>query len=336
MSEPDEVGGRDARPARSSGLTLVVLIGGAFLVAVLLGQLTAPNPPPGPPTAVATTSASDLPTTTEPDVPIGVESLKRCPVGLGGLDLAGDMRVPGSTYETWDCDVLTLGPWSLVIRATNGTFGSQSAIATFPYDGQGSGTPQNVPNGGRWDPGTQTLVWPLAGSHAQIVGDVGQSQLIDLAVRITVEGGKPHLAPLAGFGVAATVPFASPAIHEMRYETADLGLASTLGRGQVTTGVTTGASFEATTLSGRADFSRPAGFVRGKPAITSREPGAAWTLAWESAPGELTYIGYSGPVPTAESIETLRALADKGKVLTPAQWETRSRAQVGPQSDTPP
>lgn len=76
--------------------------------------------------------------------------------------------------------------------------------------------------------------------------------------------------------------------------------------------------------------------MRGKPAIYSSAPGGNWTLAWESAPGEVTYIGFSGRTVQKIALETLRALADKGTVVTPAQWQVKDRAQVGPQSDTPP
>jgi len=58
MSDPDEVNGADERPPRPSWLTLVGLLGGALLVAVLFGQLTAPDPPPRPATAIAPTTTS--------------------------------------------------------------------------------------------------------------------------------------------------------------------------------------------------------------------------------------------------------------------------------------
>jgi len=343
MREPDEADLRDAPLARSSGLTLVGLLGGAVVAAVLLGQLTTPDPPARPPTAVAPTRAYTVPTTNAPDPPIGVESLKRCPVELGGLTLGESLQAPGSTMETWDCDALKQGPWSVVIRASGGHFGVKSAVVTFPSSAahSESDAPVTTPRGGRWDPGTQTLVWPLAGSHAEILGDLGEAQLIDLAMHITVERGRPRLLALDGFTAAATTTYRSPVVHEMRYEAAVLGLQGMLGGGEVWTGVTTGASFEFDVIGVRAvpggsAFYQPAGVVRGKPAIYSSAPGGNWTLAWESAPGEVTYIGFSGRTVQKIALETLRALADKGTVVTPAQWQVKDRAQVGPQSDTPP
>ena len=335
MRDASEVDSRDARPTRSSGLTLVGLLVGAVLVAVLVGQLAEPDPPPRPPpTSVAPTNAFDLPVTPEPDVPIGVDSIRRCPVQLGGLTLGEDLQIRGSALERWDCDALK-GPWSVVIRAADGHFGIQSAVVTFPIDPEGSGVPSTRPQGGVWNPGTQKLVWPLGSSHAQIVGDFGQATLEDLAARITVdrldpdEGDKPQFRALNGFTVAATIPYGSPVVHEMRYGAKDLGQARTLGDGLVFTGVTSGASFESQAFEAGA---KPAGFVRGKPAIYSNALGGNGTLAWESAPGEVHYIGYSGSVSSDDAIEGLRALADKGRMLTPAQWQSKDRLPVAAQS----
>ena len=331
MRQPGEVDCRDVRPTRSSGPTLVGLLGGAVLVAVLLGQLAGPDPAPRPPTAVgtttavATTPAPDIPTTPEPDKPIGVDSLKRCPVQLGGLVLEERLQVSGRALERWDCGALA-GPWSVVIRATGGHFGVRSGIVTFPAVSEGSGTPVAQPHGGVWNPGARILVWPLAGSHAQIVGDLVQTEMADLAMRITVEHGKPHLPALDGFAVTVTIPYGSPVVHEMRYGTGNLGQTSKLGNdGFVYTGVTSGASFESLAIESRA---QPAGFVRGSPAIYS-DNGGTGLLAWEFATGLVAYIGYTSSVTQIDAADALRALADEGRLLTPAQWETKDRTPVG-------
>ncbi len=303
------------------GLTFVGLLVGAVLAAVVIGQLTGPDPSPRPPNPVATT-APDLSATPPPDVPIGVESLKRCPVRMGGLVLGDRRKVPGSALERWDCDAPRRGPWSLVITATGGHLGVRGAVVTFPVELVGSGVPSTRPADGVWNPGSRKLVWPLVSSYAQIVGDLGQTTLENLAMRISVVDGKPRFQELDGFTIAADIPHSSPVVHEMRYSAKDLGQESTLGDGLVFTGVTWAASFETLAFESRA---KPAGLVRGKPAIYSTALGGSGTLAWESAPGELTYIGYSGAASTATAIEGLRALADRGRMLTPAQWETKGR-----------
>jgi hypothetical protein len=324
MHDQLEADSRDARPSRSSGLTFIGLLVGAVMFAMLLGQLTGPDPAPRPPAAVASTNAPAPPATPPPDIPIGVDSIRECTVHLGGLTLGDHLRVPGSALERWDCDA-PKGPRSLVIRADGGHFGVHGAVVTFPADQVGSGTRVAKPLGGLWDTSQQVLVWPLSGSNAQITGDLGRTELIDLALRITVEDGKPHLPALDGFSTAAVTPYRSPVVHEMRYSTDDLGEAGKRGSGLIYTGVTTGASFESLAFEAHAI---PAGFVRGKPAIFSDVPSGNGALAWESAPGEVTYIGTEGMATRADAIETLRSLAETGRQLTPAQWDTKDRFTV--------
>jgi len=247
---------------------------------------------------------------------------------MGGLTLGDHLQVPGSALERRDCGA-SQGPWSIVIRASTSQFGVHGAVVTFPVDLTEPGTPVPKPEGAAWSPGVQRLVWPISSSRAKIVGDVGQSALANLALRVTIKGGKPQLAELDGFRVTATIPYHSTVVHEMRYSSKDLGQESTLGDGLVLTGITWGGSFESLAFESRA---RPAGFVRGKPAVFSEALGGNGALAWESGPGQVTYIGYSGSVSNADAIKTLRALADKGRVLTPAQWQTKDSPSVGDQS----
>jgi len=333
VREPDDVDSATTRQPRSSGLTLLGLLGGAVVAAVLIGQLTSPDPAPRPPAEVATPTASDRATTKEPDVPIGVESLKRCMVHMGGLTLGDHRQIPGYPLERWDCDAPPKGPWSVVIRAAGGHFGVHGAVVTFPIEPQRGGVLSTKPEGGVWNPGAQMLVFPLGESHAQIVGDLGQSTLEKLAARVTDVAGRPRFAGLDGFAVVATSTYGSPVVHEMRYGAKELGQESTLGDGLVFTGVTWAASFETLAFEIHAE---PAGVVRGEPAIYSSVLGGSGTLAWESAPGEVTYIGYSGGLSSPAVIDHLRALADEGRMLTPAQWETRNRGQINAQPDTSP
>jgi len=320
---------QDGRPARSSGLTLVGFLGGAILVAVLLGQLGGPDP--SPPVALVPTlltTPDPLVAAPPPPRPIGAESLKRCPVQLGGLSLGDARKVSSTAVERWDCDARDR-PKSLVIRATGGHFGVRSAVVTFPIDRDGFGTPLGRPQGALWDPGSRTLVWPIAGTHAEIVSDLGESAISDIAAHITIEDGEPRLSSLPGFAAAgAVVLYGSPVIHELRYSTKDLRQVSALGDGLVYTGVMTGASFESRILGSRGE---QVGLVRGKQAIRSTVQGGNATLAWQSAPDEVTYIGYSGDSIDAGAIAALRKLADAGRILTPEQWETKDRVPVAAQ-----
>jgi hypothetical protein len=247
---------------------------------------------------------------------VGVESLRRCEEDVGGLVLGDRLKVPGWSLERWDCNA-PKGPWSVVIRGTGGHFGVQSAVATFPVGSARTGTVVSGPPGGLWDPVLRRLVWPLAGSHAQIIGDLGPATLANLARSIAVVGGKPHLRARGGYTAVSTIPYASTVVHEMRYVTAALGQVGTLGEGSLYTGAMSGASFESAALEAHA---RSAGSVRGRPAIYFEVAGRFGTLAWQPAPGQVSYIGFSGASIRPDAVEALRALANRGKALTPSQW----------------
>lgn len=180
---------------------------------------------------------------------------------MGALTLGDHPRVRAKAIEHWDCAALAQGPWSVVIRASDGHPGVRGAVVTFPYtwDPQTPQTPLSKPRGATWNAEYRMLTWPLADSHTYIVGDLGQATLADLAARVTVENGRPHFLPLDGFTAVAATTSRAWVIHEMLYDTVDLGQVGALGNGQVWTGVLRGV----------------------------RDQGGGF-LIWESAPGELT------------------------------------------------
>jgi hypothetical protein len=336
------------RPPPSSGLKLASLLVGALLATVLIGQIPSPDSSPKPPTSVAPAAAPprasvpdlvgapdlasgpdlvtapDLVAALAPDRPAGYEPLRRCREPVGGL-LLDDHRSSGWALERWDCEA-PKGPWSVVIRGAGGRFGLHSAVLTFPVGRALSGALMTKPQGGLWNPDLRRLVWPIAGSHAQIVGDLSQTELADLAMSMSIGGGRPQLTGVDGFAATATIPYRPSVVHEMRYSTADLGQLGTLGDGLVYTGTLSGASFESQVFEVQP---QPAGMVRGKPAVYAQVKGRNGTLAWEPVPGEVAYIGFSGSPARTDPIEALRGLADKGRALTPAQWQTKDRISPG-------
>jgi hypothetical protein len=336
MHEPTDVDPPRPSPSRSSGLTLTGLLAGAALLAsVVFGQLADPSPSLPPSDAVATAGEQHILLTPEQDTAIGVDSTRHCPVELGGLVLGEDHGVHGWALERWDCDALA-GPWSIVIRAAGGQFGVRGAVVTFPVDSKGSGRAVTRPEGGMWNASLHRLVWPLARSHAQIVGDLGHSDLAALATQITVENGKPHVHVPRGLSVTAAVPYDQPLIHEMRYGASDLGHDADRGDGLVFTGITSGASLETFAFE---SGSTPAGLVHGKPAVLSSQsalvpnrPGGNGTLTWEVAPGVVAYVGYSGSTIQPSAVEVLRALANGSRLLTPGQWQAKDRLDLGGKS----
>src|SRR5665647_337399 len=220
--------------------------------------------------------------------------------------------------------------WSLCFQERRGD---------LPLPGQPGplDTPVAKPQGGKWNAESRSLVWPInEGYNAKIVGDVGQTRLGDLATRITVQQGRPHFSPVDGFTATTATTYRPPAVHELSYQSVDLGQAGRLGTGEIWTAVMSGAGAEAQAFE---DGAKPAGLVRGKPAIYTTNPYPprysfaagqnSGALCWESAPDEVTCIGFESPATEKDAIEVLRALADKGTVLSPAQWLSRDRTPVG-------
>jgi hypothetical protein len=318
------------RPTPSPGRTFAAILVAALLAAGVFGQLTGSDTPPSESARAPQVRSVPVAPTPGPNfaaeidlanVPAGEDSMRVCTVPVGGLVLAAPSAVPGWTVEHWDCGALR-GPWSMVIRGTGGHLGFHSAVVTFPVAQLGTGTPAKQPRAGRWDHRSQMLVWPLAGSHAQIVGDLGQAKLADLARRVTVRSGKPHLSAPSGFTVSAAMTYRAPVVHEMRYSTTELGAVGKLGNSVVYTGATSGGTFESEAFRTHAT---PAGLVHGRPAIGYEIRGRQAALAWEPSPGTVLYIGFNGSSSATNVLETLRSLAEDGRELTAAQWQTKDR-----------
>jgi hypothetical protein len=330
VNDPPVVDRGEPRPTPSPGRAFVAILVGVLLAAGVLGQVTGSDTPRAQPPR--TPQVRSLPVEPTPganfageidlaNVPGRQDTLRLCRAPVGGLILSGHPRAPGWTVENWECGALK-GPWSMVVRGPGGHLGFHSAVVTFPVSSQLAGAPVKQPQAGRWDVRGQVLVWPLAGSHAQIVGDLGQARMADLAQRVTVKAGRPQLSAPAGFTVSAAMTYRAPVIHEMRYSAVELGQVGTFGTSLVYTGAMSGGTFESDAFRAHA---KPAGLVRGRPAIGYVIPGRQAALAWEPSPGRVLYIGISGSPITTNALEALRDLAENGRELTAAQWQTKDR-----------
>lgn len=330
MSDPLVVDRAETSPTTSAGRTFVAILVGALLAAGVLGQLTDADTPPPQSSQTPQVRSGPVPATRGPEfagvidlanAPAGQDFLRLCDVPVGGLILTADPPVPGWTVESWDCSALE-GPWSIVVRGTGGHLGFRSAVVTYPVAHPGTGTPTRQPLAGMWDSRSQELVWPLAGAHAKIAGDLGLARLADLASRVSSKGGRPHLSTPGGFTVSAAMTSRAPVVHEMRYSTVELGQESALGKGLVHTGSMSGGAFETEAFRAHAT---PAGRVRGRPAIGYEVRGRQAALAWEPSPGTVLYVGFRGSSSAKNALEALRALAEKGRELTAAQWKAKDR-----------
>ncbi len=217
------------------------------------------------------------------------------------------------------------GPWSVVVRRDGGSFGSQSAVVTFPAEAL-AGPPVDV-GGHTGTRGPRTIVWPVAGARARVRGDLPAKELVSIARATTIASRRPVVRPPAGYTVSVPRPYRPTEVHELRYTNdADLGRAGA-ELGFVYTGVLRGAAFEDQLFALNVPSTAS---VAGHPAFVSRLMGGSATLAWSPAPGVIAYVGYSGGPLNARTTAALGCLARASRLMSDAEWRA-TRPVVGRQ-----
>ena len=169
------------------------------------------------------------------------------------------------------------------------------------------------------------VTWPVAGSYARVRGDLSESALIAIAARTTVTGGRPAVRAPAGYALVSIGPYRPPAVHEVRYGSADLGEQAALGYGLTYTGMSNGGGFEDQLYAVGA---RDGGLVARRPAVVSSVFGGNATLAWEPAPGTVAYIGYSGAQLDDRAVAALQRLATQALIINGRRWQELDQQTV--------
>ena len=323
----DPQGSRAARAPR--GLVLVAVLASAVGLAVAANTLggSSTQPPPRPPPADATATVSE-PTSSDSLTTPSIRVETALPA-IGGLALGGSR----GGYVTRNDPTAVTGPWTVVVRRADGSLGRYGAVVTYPAptnDAPNTGASIRVGSvSGISGPGF--ILWPLGNGQARIRGDLPQADLVHIAELTTVVAGQPQVAPPAGFRVIARAPSRLPLIHEVRYGSSDLGVGRALGDGLTYTGLTSGGGFEDALY---AEGATPAGTVHGAAAVLSSVQGGNGTLAWESSPGVVAYVGWSGAPVNAKTVTALRTLAEGAYILTPNQW-LAAKPQLDDQENNP-
>jgi hypothetical protein len=303
---PDKPPRRMSRSLRMAAVAaLLVTAAGVVVVAVLRDD-------PEPPGVVATPSA--CPSVAIPASPAGTGP----PAGL----IVDRACARGAGLLRRDRTAVTDGPWTVVVRRPDGSLGRAGAVVTFPVE-----PPPAVPRdraGRAVEPGA--ITWPVAGAYARVRGDLPEAQLAAVADGTTIVGRRPRVRPPAGLAVVSAGPYRSPAVHEIRYGTHDLGEQDALGHGLTFTGVHGGGGLE--DLLYATDTDADGGLVGGRPAVVTSEIGGNAAIAWEPSPGLVAYVGYSGAQLTDEAAAALRRLAGRARHLTAEQWQEFSPATV--------
>lgn len=304
-------------PRRRLVVALVLSVAAlAAVTAVVAGRRSGPEPVPSRSVSAATPLVRAC----------GGRVFSRVPAGrVAALLFDG---LPEPTTLAREDRAAGRGPWTVVVRRTDGSLGRRGAVVTFPVPRPpvpGGWTVLSDPVTGRAVTGS--VVWPLAGRYARIHGDLSRAQLVRLAARTSVVRGRPVVDVPAGYRVAGTGAQRPPVIREARYSSGELGAAAALGDGLTYTGVLRGGGFEDEVYARGTPSTT---WVGGHRAVVTSMLGGNAVLAWEPGPGIVAYIGYSGATPDPVAVAALRELAGRACPVDVAQWEkTRPRAVVG-------
>ncbi|MCU7723988.1 hypothetical protein ODJ79_09695 [Actinoplanes sp. KI2] len=308
------------RPSRRLMIVAGLLLAGAGAIGAVMAALDdrgGPGPiaasEAAPPAGRATSEAA--PPAGPPCVPVGWGQTPVVADPPAGLVVEQATGRPSGLVR---CDRAAAdGPWTVVVRRPDGTLGRHGAVVTFPVSAPKGGRAVEVGKvAGRAEQGT--VSWPVARAYARIRGDLPESALTAIAARTTVVHNRPVVDPPAGYVVVASGPYRSPAVHEARYDTAEVGEQAALDNGLVYTGIAGGGGFEDQLYAVHA---RDGGRVAGRPAVVSPVYGGNATLAWEPAPGMVAYVGYSGATLDDAAAAALGRLAERSRVLNAAGWQ---------------
>jgi hypothetical protein len=294
----DDVYRRADRQQRHTKTRNVVLSAAALLV-FAGGVLT-----------VSTSNGSKIRTSSQSEVTAA---------SLGGMVIS-DAKTPASykasTLDRRDPDTAD-GPYSLVVRAKNGSMIQRTAVVTYQPNvvatvparpgtiGASGATELSIARDG----GT-LRVRAVGLTPAEITGIGDATQVVDDRPEVA-------LSSLPEFSVIASGSWTPSTVREARYGCADLGEIDT--QGLCYTGVTFSPGFEDALFE--AGF-QPGPLVAGRPSAVSTIGGGSGTLAWEPRPGVIAYIGYSAnPLVSAQStVDAMARLAERVRILSPDEW----------------
>lgn len=253
-------------------------------------------------------------------------SIEPTPETLGGMILTDVSTAESSKAFTLDRkdSFADQGPFSLVIRAQDGSFISRTAVVTFPIPASDPKATEKVP-----EPESQianiTVSRPEGLVGLRSIG-LSAEETKTLAAAVRVVDGRPSIDSKVspGFSVVASGSWRAPTVREARYGCADLREIDT--QGLCYTGLTLAPGFEDALL--QTGF-QPGPLVGGHPSAVSIVGGGSGTLAWEPRPGVVAYIGFSAMADPSSpaTMAALARLADRAQFLTPAQWTA-----TGPQT----
>jgi hypothetical protein len=238
---------------------------------------------------------------------------------LGGMVIR-DVTTPASysatTLDRRDPDAAD-GPYSLVVRAKNGSMIQRTAVITYlptvlvtvvvtPETIDASGVSEHLIA----REGGTVRVRAVGLTPAEVSGIGDATQVVDGRPAVT-------LSSLPEFSVVASGSWTPSTVREARYGCDAVGEIDT--QGLCYAGLTFSPGFEDALLE--AGF-QPGPLVAGRPSAVSTVAGGSGTLAWEPRPGVIAYIGYSAMplVSETSTVDAMARVAERVRLLSPDEW----------------
>lgn len=309
----DVLSGGPERPPWKPPRWLIVSAVAAMAIAALVASLIVANGEGTPRSAAPRSSPSPSSPSSSP-FPDGSDA-SAARDDTPGLVIMGVALEQGSLNR--HDRTANAGPWTVTVRRPDGSLARDSSVVTFPVPKPRSGRPIRIGGAAGWERDGE-IVWSLAGSYARVRGDLPRSQLVAVATATTVASGRPEVRAPSGFSVVSTGSTRTHVLREARYGSDEVGESQELSSGLTFTGVTRCGGIEDWLYT--VD-TRPAGTVRGKPAVVSSGLGGNAVLAWEPEPGIVAYVGYSGAALGDGAVAALRRIAERTRLLSPEQWQ---------------
>lgn len=232
------------------------------------------------------------------------------------LSLGAD-NVGGTNTIEYPNPAASTGPWSVILRRPDGSLGREGAVLTYPVEAPPGPTTAKV-NGVDARGAHGHLWWPIGGKHARLRGELTQAELITIAEATEIIEGRPRVDTPPGFREVWSGLFTPPVSRDARYGSDELGEESLAGL--VFTNVATGAEFEDNLYAQALRPPAEPRAVHGRPAVFSTYHGGNGVLAWETEPGTVAFVGWSGNAASEAQVAALLRLAHRAVLLDEDQW----------------
>ncbi len=238
---------------------------------------------------------------------------------LGGMVIggaSGPASYKASTLDRRDPNA-SEGPYSIVVRAKNGSIIGRTAVATYQPDVVGTVPVRAVTIAASG--ATELSIAQERGTLRVRAVGLTEAEVSAIGNATQVVDGRPEitLSSLPDFSVVASGSSSPSTIRQARYGCDVVGEIDT--QGLCYAAVTFSPGFEDALFE--AGF-RPGPLVDGRPSAVSTIGGGSGSLAWETQPGMIAYIGYSANPLVSESstVDAMARLAERVQLISPAEW----------------